>query len=221
MENSIRNHFRERLKKARPCYIADSGRNLPAKHVGGRLLEIGCGARFTYRTAGLELYGLDITTEMLPVLKTRFPTCNVVLGDSRELPFRDKAFDIVVFSFLLHHLVHATPKGCVINMHVALQEAVRVMKDRGIAYVREVMVYNKIISHVLFYLTALCAKLHISLDFLEMRSDVVTFFLTEKMFRKLCANLRLEKLSWKEWKFWFLGKSGVEFSLAKKLSEIN
>jgi len=218
VENSVQKYFRERL--ARGEYIWDRVRD-SSKHVNGRLLEIGCGARFTYHAEESDACGLDITPEMIKVFKARFPMCNAVVGDARKLPFRDKMFDVVILPMLLHHLVNATPKGCMKNMHAALQETRRVMRDKAVAYIRENIVYNKVLSFLLFYVTALSARLHIRIDFLEIHSDVVTFFITERMLRGLCANFRLEKLSWKKWKFWFLGKWDVEFSMVKKEGEVS
>ena len=62
----------------------------------------------------------------------------------------------------------------------------------------------------MFYVTLLFAKLNIEIHLLEIRSKVVTYFLTKNNFYSICTDcgLILRELSIKDWKRWIfrLGK---------------
>ncbi len=91
---------------------------LPSDSVG---LELGCGdgpfaRRLTGR--GMEIYGLDVSVPLLKLAQNMTP----VQGDATRLPFRDAAFDWVLFAFALHHVA---------AVDAALDEVCRVVKPHG------------------------------------------------------------------------------------------
>ncbi len=90
-----------------------------------RVLEIGVG---TGRIAGplaqrgLSMAGIDLSTAMLAVLRSKFPALPVALADMTRLPFTAAAFDGVL-AFHVLHLVR--------DWRDALAEAVRVLRPGG------------------------------------------------------------------------------------------
>jgi len=215
MESLVRKHFRERAEKGE--YISKKAEILPTRHDKGRLLEVGCGGSLSYSPTELEVYGIDIVPKMAHVFRIKHPDGNIVVCDVKRLPFRDNTFDIIVSTWLLHHLVGCTPRKCVNNICVALREVKRVLDDGGDFLLREHLLRNRLASFVLFYTTFLCAKLHINIDFLDIHSQVVTYFLTEKELGRLCdkTGFGAKELSCKKWRFRKvdLGKYDAEFLL--------
>lgn len=87
------------------------------------LLEVGCGtAHFTRRltTPDTKAIGLDRSPAMIAEARRRAPSLPLVIGDAHVLPFRARAFDLVVFVATLEFLPDADR---------ALAEAVRVARQ--------------------------------------------------------------------------------------------
>ncbi|MEN8614097.1 class I SAM-dependent methyltransferase [Dehalogenimonas sp. THU2] len=102
---------------------------------GGRLLNAGCGhgADFLPFTDGYELYGIDISSEMLKYAdkyarKHRFEA-KLIQADMRALPFPDGFFDYAIAVASLHHI-----KGRDDQLK-ALAEIKRVLKPGGEAFI--------------------------------------------------------------------------------------
>jgi len=53
--------------------------------------------------------------------------------------------------------------------------------------IRELLVGSYLFSLIMFYFTLLCAKLGIEINLLDIHSRVITFFLTEKEFKKISS----------------------------------
>jgi len=74
---------------------------------GKRILDVGAGTgRLAMRLSrlGAKITALDISSEMLGVLRTKSQNLiETVLGDAEDLPFPDNSFDIVISTF---HIVH-------------------------------------------------------------------------------------------------------------------
>lgn len=89
-------------------------RRIPAKIIsrlkpenGDMLLDIGGGTG--YNSARMEsacrrVIVLDISFKMLKKAK-KYPHLGLVLGDARMLPFKNRAFDVVVAVDALHHVM--------------------------------------------------------------------------------------------------------------------
>jgi SAM-dependent methyltransferase len=77
---------------------------------GIRVLDIGCGTgRLTIplqRLSGAEVWGLDLSEEMLAQAKRKEGAAAVrwVLGDAQALPFPNGSFDFAFMCLVLHHL---------------------------------------------------------------------------------------------------------------------
>ena len=213
MENIVIEHFRERIRRGEYAHALGEMKSLPER-LEGRLLEVGCGAGLTYLPGKLEIYGVDITPEMISIFQKSHPEAHAIIGDVKTLPFRGGSFNAIVSIELLHHLVGGTPTRCADNVKSAVGEMKRVLKSGGILLIRELLVRNRLFSLIMFYFTLLCAKLGIEIDMLDIHSKVITFFLTENEFKKICSEAGLEiERELKDWEMFgrFRLGSDVEF----------
>ena len=106
-------------------------RNLLADRTASRVrvLELACGSANDYRSWAafgvaphLAYTGIDITPANIENARTRFPDVDFVVGNVLDLPFEDRAFDLVVASDIFEHLsVEAAAR--------ALDEAARVARE--------------------------------------------------------------------------------------------
>jgi spore coat polysaccharide biosynthesis protein SpsF len=76
-----------------------------------RVLEVGCnlGANLTWLAEGAapgDVYGVDVNQKALSVLHANLPSVNAVLAPARQLPFRDRWFDL---TFTMGVLIHQPP----------------------------------------------------------------------------------------------------------------
>lgn len=99
----------------------------------GKYLDIGCGSGQNTICFGKdfdEVYCLDLKPSNIENCKQNFQLRSedkakrayFVMGDAQALPFKDQAFDMVSMFSLIEHV----PDQC-----LAMQEASRVLKDRG------------------------------------------------------------------------------------------
>jgi len=100
------------------------------EQVGGRnaptVLEVGCGTG-NYLEAmetitGVEVHGIDPSSEMLERLRERLPAAKVQRASAEELPFEKDSFDLIYSIDVIHH---------VLNRPAYFQEAQRVLKQGG------------------------------------------------------------------------------------------
>jgi pseudaminic acid biosynthesis-associated methylase len=99
---------------------------LLTKHPVGRVLEVGCnaGANLQWVVQHVdpaETYGIDVSEQALSVLRRRLPGVNVIRGAARELPFRDRWFDLVYTTGVLIHQPEST-------LPLVMSEVVRVAR---------------------------------------------------------------------------------------------
>lgn len=94
---------------------------------GQRVLELGCGTGlFTEMMAvsGASVVATDISAELLELARARVRgvgNVSLVLCDGEALPFRDRSFDAVIGSSILHHL----------PVESSLREIQRVLSHHG------------------------------------------------------------------------------------------
>lgn len=78
-----------------------------------RVLEVGCNVGGNLRWIGesvdpSELHGVDVNRKALAELRRELPDVNAVWSPARELPYRDKWFDLVFTMGVLIHQPDAT-----------------------------------------------------------------------------------------------------------------
>lgn len=74
---------------------------------GKKVLDVGAGTgrlSLGLAAAGAKITALDVSFEMLEVLKRKNAQIVTVVGDAESLPFEDGAFDIITAAFLIVHL---------------------------------------------------------------------------------------------------------------------
>lgn len=77
---------------------------------GAAVLEIGCGPGTLWRErvgslpAGLRLTLSDLSRGMVAEARAALPWCHAVVADAQALPLPDGRFDLVLASFVLHHV---------------------------------------------------------------------------------------------------------------------
>ena len=99
-------------------------RNLVSSSTGKKILDVACGTGFFFKEYGQkEVYGIDISEEMLKIAKLNNPLNTKVLkvGDALHLPFKDNFFDVTItnrflmhtpeFSRIISEMVRVTKKG--------------------------------------------------------------------------------------------------------------
>jgi ubiquinone/menaquinone biosynthesis C-methylase UbiE len=111
---------------------------------GDRVLDVGSGtgyfARLIARTVGHQgsVEGIDASPEMVAYATRRarrLTNCRFQAGTAESLPYPDGRFDVVVSSFVIHHL----PEDAQVP---ALREMRRVLRPGGSLLVAEVPVGN-------------------------------------------------------------------------------
>jgi pseudaminic acid biosynthesis-associated methylase len=88
-----------------------------------RILEVGCnlGANLRWiseRVPAGESYGVDINQSAITSLHQSFPSVNALVAPGRDLPFRDRWFDLV---FTMGVLIHQPPE----TLPLVMSEIVR------------------------------------------------------------------------------------------------
>lgn len=94
-----------------------------------RVLDAGCGAGMALSFVadlGAKVAGIDASTALLEVARTRLPTTRLEQGDLEELPFEDDSFDVVTGFNSFQFATDPT---------VALQEARRVTRVGGKVFI--------------------------------------------------------------------------------------
>ena len=84
-----------------------------SKYPVRRVLEVGCntGANLQWIAPQLppgETYGIDVNHEAISRLRKRVPTANAIVSPARELPFRDRWFDLSFTTGVLIHQPEST-----------------------------------------------------------------------------------------------------------------
>ena len=95
-------------------------------HPVGRVLEVGCNAGpnlqwIIRRVDPAETFGIDVNIQALSRLRQRLPNVNAVMATARDLPFRDRWFDLVFTAGVLIHQPDST-------LPLVMAEVVRVSR---------------------------------------------------------------------------------------------
>lgn len=89
-------------------------------------LDVGCGtgniASKLTRLGIPNIYGLDLSNNMLKVAQKNDTKITYVHGDSENLPFQDNFFDLIIYNSSLHHFPSYVK---------SLEESCRVLRDGG------------------------------------------------------------------------------------------
>lgn len=117
----------ETLRATTQAALADFTDLLPA---GGKVLDIGCAVGYTVeilRSAGMDVDGIDISSEMIAYAKKRNPNSHFVVGDFLEEAYVAGSYDgILMYAFL-----HLFPKDVALH---CLDKAVSITKPGGLLF---------------------------------------------------------------------------------------
>ncbi|MBI2037577.1 MAG: class I SAM-dependent methyltransferase [Candidatus Magasanikbacteria bacterium] len=97
-----------------------------------KILDVGAGTgRLSLPLAnrGAKVTALDVSSNMLDLIKKKNSKIEIIVGDAESLPFEDNTFDIVTAAFLIVHLKNPTR---------FFDEAYRILKDGGILAVTNI-----------------------------------------------------------------------------------
>jgi demethylmenaquinone methyltransferase/2-methoxy-6-polyprenyl-1,4-benzoquinol methylase len=73
----------------------------------GRVLDVACGTGLVTRELvrrGCSVVGLDQSPDMLAEARRRLPDVRFVAGEAERLPFADREFDALTFTYLLRYV---------------------------------------------------------------------------------------------------------------------
>ncbi len=96
---------------------------------GKKLLDVACGLGLLLKEAekaGLETYGIDISSVAVEKAKENSPSSKIEEGSGEALPYPDDFFDYVTNLGSLEHFLHP---------EIGVQEMARVLKSKGKAAV--------------------------------------------------------------------------------------
>jgi len=76
---------------------------------GGNFLDIGCfhsplPILMKKKYPGSEITAIDFSSEMIKILKDKYPQVNYLVADACDLPFKDEYFDYIVAGEIIEHL---------------------------------------------------------------------------------------------------------------------
>ena len=100
---------------------------------GMSVLDVACGTGvlFTYYISRkADVTGIDISTEMVKIAKSKFPQFEILCGDAEEISF-DKSFDAVMIYNAFPHF--PSPESLLLNLTSALKNGGRLTVAHGMS----------------------------------------------------------------------------------------
>jgi len=102
----------------------ERAKEMTKKFTGGRYVEVGCGIAPHCLIASEkgESWGIDISDDLVALLRERYPQINSIVGDINDLPIKDNYFDCVALGEVIEHV--EDPES-------VLKELFRILKPGG------------------------------------------------------------------------------------------
>lgn len=102
---------------------------------------------------GREIVGVDLSKNMCKIAK-RLCGIQVVIGDCLNLPFKDKAFDVICVSGVLHHFPHQLERAFS-EIGRCARKAVCIIESSATSprtFLKPILFLNKLYGWILFHL---------------------------------------------------------------------
>ncbi len=94
------------------------------------ILDLGCGnGRYTPLMEGMQIYSLDNSSELLKIVKSKYPFVHLIEADATNTGLPNNMFDYLISIAVIHHLVSEERRVQFI------QEIYRVMKISGLVMI--------------------------------------------------------------------------------------
>ncbi|MBU0951913.1 MAG: class I SAM-dependent methyltransferase [Elusimicrobia bacterium] len=100
-----------------------------------KLLDIGTGTGYaiglaveSLKAKNLQLFGCDVSQDMMEIASKTYPNADLKLFDGIELPKYNTSFDIIVFCAVLHHIFDPLP---------LLSQAVDLLSENGVIIITQ------------------------------------------------------------------------------------
>lgn len=88
--------------------LSEEIRKLAGRVSNLSMLDVGCGTGgYSIPLAkqfASKLTGIDVSREMLERARAKYPNGNWILGDIESIDFEENSFDVVLMSYVLHHI---------------------------------------------------------------------------------------------------------------------
>lgn len=103
-----------------------------------KILDIGIGTGFLTEKMpiGIQVYGIDISSKMMRVLKKKKLNVKLKYGSFLNIPFKDNSFNRIVSTYAFHHIPYEYQKS-------AFDEMNRALKPGGFLVIGDLMFKNK------------------------------------------------------------------------------
>ena len=120
-----------------------------------KLLDVSCGTgnmlKEMSETFDAELYGIDLSEEMIKHAQNKLTNVNLQVADVSSLPFEDNFFDYVTTTEAFHHYY---------DQNKALSEMKRVVKPRGKVIIVDIEFFFKSVHRLFEKLEPGCVKVN-------------------------------------------------------------
>ncbi|MFX1396105.1 MAG: class I SAM-dependent methyltransferase [Promethearchaeota archaeon] len=132
------------------------------------------------------------------------PNITFLEGSILDRKIEENSYDIVIFDFVLHHIVSRNLKKTYLIQQLALQEIFRIVKRGGFVVFREEVNNIRTFSWIIYLFSRIINKLKIKIKFLDI-DKVVVHFLTKKELIKIFDiykkhyGLIIRKKSYQKW----------------------
>lgn len=139
------------------------------------LIEVGCGSGYYSEVfadlapVGLRYTGIDYSEAMVDRARQRYPSCSFEIADATQLPYDDKAFDIVFNGVSLMHIVdyeRAIREAARVARRYCVLHSVPVFGEHGTTYLQK-YAYGSPVVEIVFNRTeliSLCETAGLRLD---------------------------------------------------------
>jgi len=127
----VADEYEERVETLRPITQKALADFTELMSKGAKVLDIGCAVGYTVeilRHAGMNVDGIDISSEMIKYAKLRNPNSQFIIGDFFELDYPVNNYDCI----LMYAFLHLFPKNIALQ---CLDKAVVITKPGGLIFI--------------------------------------------------------------------------------------